>query len=203
MKIVDTKGLRCPAPLIKTRQALNEASAGESLQIITDNDTSLNNIKRFLTDNHISFTEKEEADTRVLTVDRGEPVPVADNAESYCSTKTDVHKKKTIVAITSDIMGGGNDELGLKLLTSFFKVLPMIKPVPDAIVFYNTGVRLAVKGSPVEEYLKELESSGVELILCTTCIDFFSLGGKLAAGRIGDMYQIINILNEADNVIRP
>lgn len=203
MKIVDTKGLPCPAPLIKTRQALNEASAGESLQIITDNDTSLNNIKRFLTDNHISFTQKEESDTWVLNVDRGEPVPVADNAEVYCSTNPDVNKRKTVVAITSDVMGGGNDELGSKLITSFFKVLPMIKPIPDTVVFYNTGVRLAVKGSPVEEYLTELESSGVELILCTTCIDFFSLKGKIAAGKIGDMYQILNILNEAGNVIRP
>lgn len=203
MKVVDTKGLRCPAPLIKTRQALNEASEGESLQIITDNQTSLNNIRRFLSDNKLSFTEKQETGFWVLTVERGEPVPVADNAESYCSTAARSDSKKTVVAIASDVMGGGDDELGKKLITSFFKVLPLIQPAPDAVVFYNTGVRLAVKGSPVEEYLKELETMGVEMILCTTCVDFFSLNDRLAAGEIGDMYQIINRLNEADNVIRP
>jgi len=34
-------------------------------------------------------------------------------------------------------------------------------------------------------------------------VDYFSLKDKLAVGRLGDMYQIINILNEADNIIRP
>jgi len=203
MKIVDTRGLRCPAPLIKTRQALNEASAGESLQIITDNTSSLNNIRRYLTDNHLAFTEKENGGLWSLTVDRGEQVPVADNAEDYCTTELKPTKKKTVVSVSSDIMGTGDDVLGGKLITSFFKVLPMINPQPEKVVFYNTGVRLAVKDSPVEEYLKELQESGTEIVLCATCVDYFCLKDKLTVGRVGDMYQIINILNEADNIIRP
>jgi selenium metabolism protein YedF len=203
MKTVDTKGLRCPAPLIKTRQALNDVSEGESLKIIIDNPSSLNNIKRFLTDNHLQFTEKEEPDAWILTVDRGEETTVSDNAENYCSSSPDSRKKNTVVAITSDTMGGGDEELGHKLIISFFKVLPLIQPLPSSIVFYNTGVKLVVRNSPVEEYIKELESRGVKLYLCTTCVDFYSLKDNLVTGNISDMYQILNILNEADNIIRP
>jgi TusA-related sulfurtransferase len=47
MKIVDTRGLTCPAPLIKTRQGLTEATADETVQVIIDNKTSLGNVKRF------------------------------------------------------------------------------------------------------------------------------------------------------------
>ncbi len=203
MKLVDTKGLRCPAPLIKTRQALNEASAGESLQIIIDNQTSLNNIRRFLSDNQIAFSVDERNSEWILTVDRGETSTVADNAESYCSTASAAAPKKTVIAITSDLMGSGDEQLGQKLIVSFFKVLPMVQPLPSAIVIYNAGVKLAVKGSVVEEYLKELENMGMDIVLCTTCLDYFGLSNDLAAGRVGDMYQILNIMNEADNIIKP
>ena len=203
MKTVDTRGLLCPAPLIKTRQALNEALGGESLQIIIDNSTSLNNIKRFLTDNHLPFVEKEEKGSWIIIVDRGEAITVSDNAEDYCSTAVKSAKKNTVVAISSAIMGGGDDELGLKLITSFFKVLPLVQPLPSSIVFYNTGVKLVARNSPVEEYIKELENKGVKIYLCTTCVDYFSLKDKLATGNISDMYQILNILNEADNIIKP
>jgi selenium metabolism protein YedF len=203
MKTVDTRGLRCPAPLIKTRQALNETAEGESLQIIIDNPTSLNNIKRFLTDNRISFVEKEESGISVLDLNRGEAFTVPDNAEDYCSTPVKTEKRNMVVAVTSDIMGGGDDELGRKLIISFFKVLPLIQPLPSSIVFYNTGVKLVTRNSPVEEYIMELENKGVKLYLCTTCVDYFSLKGKLTTGIISDMYQILNILNEADNIIRP
>ncbi len=203
MKIVDTKGLKCPAPLIKTRQTLNEAAEGESLHIIIDNPASLSNIKRFLKDNNLGFSEKEENGIWTIVVNRGEVLPPMENIKDYCSVEGGHTGKKVVVAITSDRMGEGDDELGSKLINSFFKVLPLIKPLPEAVVFYNSGVKLAVAGSPVLEFLKEIETKGVQLYLCTTCVDFFSLKDSISVGKISDMYQIINVLNEADLIIRP
>jgi TusA-related sulfurtransferase len=72
MKTVDTRGLTCPAPLIKTRQGLNEAAPGEDVQVIIDNPTSLSNVKRYLSDNRLEFSVREEGGVSVVTVARGE-----------------------------------------------------------------------------------------------------------------------------------
>lgn len=203
MKPVDTRGLKCPAPLIKTRQALNEAEEGEALQIIIDNPSSLGNIKRFLNDNKLGFSEKSENGITILIVNRGGQLPSMDNVEDYCSVTEEKQGRKVVVAITSERMGSGDDELGTKLMSSFFKVLPLTEPLPYAIVIYNAGVKLAVAGSPVEEYLKELETKGVRIYMCVTCVDYFNIKEKINVGIISDMYQIINVLNEASLVLRP
>jgi TusA-related sulfurtransferase len=51
MKIIDTKGQLCPAPLIAAKKVLRETVAGESFIILTDNKTSFDNLCRFLKDN--------------------------------------------------------------------------------------------------------------------------------------------------------
>ena len=58
MKIVDTKGQLCPAPMIATKRALNEVPSGETFIVQTDNQTSFNNLSRFLKDNNTEFTGK-------------------------------------------------------------------------------------------------------------------------------------------------
>ncbi len=205
MKIIDTRGLTCPAPLIKTRQGLNESSPDESVQVIIDNQTSLNNIKRFMTDNRLSFSVKEEGEIWMLTVNRGEETEIRTNELEYCDApeKRVPVKRNTVVAISSDKMGAGDDELGSRLFLTFFKMLVLLEPAPASIVFYNSGVKLAMKGSQTLEYIKELSEKGTGIYLCTTCINHFSLKEMLPVGSFSDMYQILNILNDADHIIRP
>ncbi len=68
MKTVDTRGQSCPAPLIATKRALKETLPGESFEVLTDNQTSLNNISRFLKDNKTGFNIKESEGFWSLTV---------------------------------------------------------------------------------------------------------------------------------------
>jgi len=107
------------------------------------------------------------------------------------------------VAITSELMGQGDDMLGKKLMHSFFVALSVMDELPSVIVFYNSGVKLAVNDSDVIDLLKEIEKKGVEMILCGTCVDHFGIGDATGAGKIGDMYQILQKLSAAGNVIRP
>ncbi|MBA4419088.1 MAG: preprotein translocase subunit TatB [Syntrophus sp. (in: bacteria)] len=46
-KILDLRGLSCPQPVLETKQAI-ENPAFESLEILLDTQTSLENIKRLL-----------------------------------------------------------------------------------------------------------------------------------------------------------
>jgi len=50
---VDARGEVCPKPLILTRKQLKETSMGESFVVLIDNDTSKENVERFLSDNRI------------------------------------------------------------------------------------------------------------------------------------------------------
>lgn len=206
MKTVDTRGLVCPAPLIKTRQGLNEAAADEPVQILIDNPTSLSNVKRYLTDNKLEFTVREEGTLATVTVTRGRADEISANETEYCTTdslKPPSGSRQTVVAVTSDRMGSGDDELGLKLMISFFRTLVMLEPAPSAVVFYNAGVKLAMDDSTVLDHIRELAGRGTSIYLCSTCISHFGIRDRLPVGSFSDMYQILNVLKDADHIIRP
>jgi len=205
MKTVDTRGLTCPAPLIKTRQGLTEAAPDETVQIIIDNKTSLGNVRRYLADNRLSFTVKEEGEVAIVTVTRGEITEISANEADYCAIEAPASsgRRNTVVAVTSERMGTGDDELGTKLMISFFRTLVMLEPAPVSVVFYNAGVKLALDDSPVLEHIRELTEKGTAVYLCTTCISHFSIKDRLPVGSFSDMYQILNILKDADHIIRP
>ncbi len=206
MKTVDTRGLTCPAPLIKTRQGLVEAAPGETVQILIDNPTSLSNVKRYLADNKLGFTVREEGSVAVVTVVSGEKSGLASNETEYCTTEMPEKKtgeRNTVVAVTSEIMGSGDNELGAKLMVSFFRTLVLLEPAPAAVVFYNTGVKLGLDDSPVLEYIRELSEKGTSIYLCSTCINHFGIRDRLPVGSFSDMYQILNVLKDAEHIIRP
>ena len=206
MKIVDTRGLTCPAPLIRTRQGLNEAAPDEPVQILIDNPTSLSNVKRYLADNKLVFSVREEGNLATVTVNRGTDGEISSNEAEYCTTESPQPRsgsRRTVVAITSDRMGSGDDELGLKLMISFFRTLVMLEPAPSAVVFYNSGVKMALDDSPVLDHIRELTGRGTSIYLCTTCISHFGLRDRLPVGSFSDMYQIMNVLKDADHIIRP
>ncbi|MBI9011207.1 MAG: sulfurtransferase TusA family protein [Clostridiales bacterium] len=46
---IDTSGLSCPEPVLKTKQAIKNQPT--SLEVIVDNNTALQNVKRFLENN--------------------------------------------------------------------------------------------------------------------------------------------------------
>ena len=205
MKIVDTRGLTCPAPLIKTRQGLTEAAADEAVQVIIDNKTSLGNVKRYLADNKLTFTVREEGDLAYVTVTRGEKTEMSTNEAEYCAPEVAAppRRRNTVVAVTSEKMGSGDDELGAKLMVTFFRTLVMVEPAPASVVFYNSGVKLAMDDSPVLDFIKELMAKGTSVYLCTTCINHFGIKDRLPVGSFSDMYQILNLLNDAEHIIRP
>ncbi|MGB8489856.1 MAG: sulfurtransferase TusA family protein [Bacteroidales bacterium] len=68
MKIVDTRGNPCPAPLIATRSALKEAKASERFEVMTDSPNAFRNISTFLTDNNISFSASGGEGLWILTI---------------------------------------------------------------------------------------------------------------------------------------
>jgi selenium metabolism protein YedF len=204
MRIVDTKGLLCPAPLIATKKALKETLAGESFIVLTDNQTSFENLNRFLKDNKTDFEVNESGGVWTVTITKRTGDVIQTNTEDYCTPSVNHFEKGNfIVAVTSDKMGEGDDELGHLLMSNFIKALKDLDRLPGYMVFYNKGVTLATHSSPVIEYLKDLEKMGVEILLCATCVNHYKLEANVAAGTLSNMYSIAEIMASAGNIIRP
>jgi intracellular sulfur oxidation DsrE/DsrF family protein len=73
--------------------------------------------------------------------------------------------------------------------------------VPDAIVFYNSGVKLVVSGSEVIDDIKALEQKGIRLLACGTCLDFFNVKDQLQAGAVSNMYEIKELMLTSGSTI--
>lgn len=51
------------------------------------------------------------------------------------------------------------------------------------------------------QWLTMLESAGVELTVCSTCLEYFGLMDKVKVGKAGGMLGILAALQSAEKVI--
>ena len=106
----------------------------------------------------------------------------------------------TVMVINQAQMGSGDVELGRKILATCLRKSSAL-PDLEAIVLYNSGVRLAVKDSFVAQELLLLHEQGVDLLACGTCVEHFGLGDELLVDRPSSMDEILSAMQSADKVI--
>lgn len=106
-----------------------------------------------------------------------------------------------LIQIVRDGMGDADPELQHALLRKYLLLLQENNTLPGAICFYTSGVKMVVEGSPVLDVLQALESQGVHLIVCKTCLDYSGLLEKVRVGIVGGMPDIIAAQMLADKVI--
>jgi len=191
MEKLNLKGKTCPMPVVETKKFLEGKEVAE-IEIVVDDPTASENVRRFLGSRGYSTTVAQEG-----TVYRIE----ACLEESAAAAGTE--RKRPLVFIDGETMGRGSDELGKILMRSFLNTLKELEDRPWRMIFLNSGVRLVVLDSEYIGILKEIEDLGIEIIVCGTCLDYFHLKEKIAVGRISNMYEILTSMNEATNVIRP
>ncbi|KUO72295.1 MAG: SirA family protein [Clostridia bacterium BRH_c25] len=189
MKEIDARGLVCPQPVILTKKALEEIEAGEVIAIV-DNITARENVSRLAANLSYEYEVSEEKGCHYIKIKK-----------ISAAEKPGKKEDSIVIVITSDKLGQGAEELGKVLMKSYTYALAETKPLPKAVVFLNSGVKLTSEGSEVLENIKKLESSGVEIISCGTCLDFYQLKDKLQLGIAGNMYSIIEKMNAAKKVI--
>lgn len=108
---------------------------------------------------------------------------------------------KTVWLFTRNGLGDAPENLQQTLAIKFLSLNLQNGILPSQILFYGDGVKLSCEGSLCLQSLRLMEDAGVELIVCTTCLEFFGLREALRAGRAGGMPDIIASLNLADKVI--
>jgi selenium metabolism protein YedF len=199
---VDARGEVCPKPLIMTKKQLGETGINGKFIVLIDNETSKENVERFLSDNHIPFQTSRKDNVFSIEVTRTQAELIHPAAEDYCIPAAGTAAGHAI-CFTSDQMGTGPADLGQILIQGCINTIKEVEPLPTAIVFYNSGVKLTVEGSPVLESLQDLEKSGVKILVCGTCANFFQIKEQVKVGIISNMYAILETLSRAGHVINP
>lgn len=215
MITVDAMGDVCPIPVVKTKKALGEMTGAGEIEVLVDNETAVKNVTKMAKSSGASAQSEQlgEKKYRILITVGEEAAENAGKSNSGAKNRQSAQESTaeagcrtcfgTVVAVSSDRMGDGSDELGHILMKSFIFAVTQLDDLPDKMIFYNGGAKLTVEGSECLEDLKTLADQGVEIMTCGTCLDYYGIKDKLAVGGVTNMYSIVETLQSAVNVIRP
>ena len=198
---IDARGEQCPIPVVKTIKALDGLREPARLEVHVDNETAVQNVTRLAANRKLPVrSERLAEDHFVLFLEAGAAAETQEEASVVCAPD---RRGNTVVAVTSDAMGHGSDELGRTLMKGFLYALSQLEELPKTILFYNGGARLTTEGSLSLQDLKSMEAQGVQILTCGTCLNYYGLTEKLAVGGVTNMYSIVETLAGADRIIKP
>ena len=200
---VNAMGDACPIPVVKTLNAMKELNGAGTVQTLVDNKTAVENLTRLAEskDCAIEMEQLSEKEYRI-TITVGEGAELPDSADGICTVSSD-RPDSTVVVVSADHMGEGDEALGKILLKGFLFALTQQETLPKTILFYNSGAFVACEGSASLEDLKKLEEQGVEILTCGTCLNHYGLTEKLQGGSVTNMYVIVEKQMLSTRIIRP
>ena len=201
-KIIDCKGMACPLPVVNAKKAAEAMNPGDVLTVLVDNEIAVQNLSRFAEHKGfgVSADKKDEKEYAVVMTVSGE---AAESKEEEVACVMDSRRKGMLVVLSGNVMGNGDAKLGTSLMKAFVFALTKQDQLPDTILCYNSGAYLTCEGADTLEDLKLLESEGVTILTCGTCLDFYGLKEKLAVGGVTNMYDIVERMENAAQIIKP
>lgn len=202
MITVNAMGDACPIPVIKTKKAMQGVTGAETVEVLVDNEIAVQNVTKMAQSSGGTVTSEKLGEKEFKVTIQLNGAVQSQEEETIVNCVPD-SRKNTVVVISADHMGEGKEDLGKVLLKGFIYALTQLDELPKAILFYNGGAKITTEGSDSLEDLKTLESQGVEIMTCGTCLDYYGLKEKLQVGTVTNMYSIVETMNGADKVIRP
>ena len=201
---VDAVGQQCPIPVVKATRALEEMTEPGTLEVLVDNEIAVQNLQRMAAGRRLAARAEKLGEERFrVIVEVPDPAANAAPLEEPALTCVPDVRGDVLVAVDTDVMGRGSDELGRTLMKGFLFAVSQLPTLPRTMLFYNGGARLTVEGSASLEDLKNLEAQGVEILTCGTCLNHYGLTDKLAVGGVTNMYTIVEKLAGAGKVVKP
>lgn len=198
---IDARGDQCPIPVVKTNQALQQMTGDGIVQTHVDNEIAVQNLTKMAKQKGLTVrSEKLEDNHYLVNILTTEGLSTENEAPAACIPDA---RRNLVIAVDSACMGRGNDELGQVLMKGFLYAVSQLEKLPETMLFYNGGATLTTEGSDSLEDLKSLEAQGVTIKTCGTCLNYYNLSDKLAVGEVTNMYDIVETLANAAQVIKP
>ncbi len=196
MHEIDARGLNCPAPVLQTKAALHEGKIN-AINVIVDNAAAQQNVQRFLESEGYDVELGMLGDDYRISGKRS--MGDACGPEPY--TQAHTREKRIMVLCSTDRLGYGDDDLGRKLMVNFMRTLGEMGPDLWRLIFVNNGVKLTIDESQVLKDLKAYEDSGLQILVCGTCLNHFNLLERKQVGETTNMLDIVTAMQLADQVI--
>lgn len=201
MITVNAMGDNCPIPVIKTKKAMQALNGPETIEVLVDNEIAVQNVTKMAASSGGQVSSEKLGDAEFkITIQMEGALAQEETEEVSCMPDA---RDNTVVVISSDRMGNGNDELGKVLIKGFIFAVTQLDTLPKTMLFYNGGATLTAEGSDSLEDLKSLEAQGVTIMTCGTCLDYYGLKEKLAVGSVTNMYSIVETMAKAGRIIKP
>ncbi|MBN1356157.1 sulfurtransferase-like selenium metabolism protein YedF [bacterium] len=198
---LDVRGLPCPQPVLRTRKAMEDTNR---LKVLVSDLNQAENVSRMaLRNGWKTSVMSGDGDYAVFLV-RSVPVG-AESVKPRIDAKVTIPvlpERDCVVVFSSDEMGSGAAPLGKILMKAFVNTLRNMESRPAAIIFYNSGVKLAVAGSPVLEDLASLAAGGLDMLVCGTCLEYYGLKEQVKVGSVSNMFEIASRLVSGGRVVR-
>ena len=203
---LDCQGLDCPQPVMQTRQAIEQSNPGR-IVVLVDNEAAKENVLRYLgTQGYAGSAGQDQAGIWTVSADRTAEAGAKEICQQ-CGLMSEEELAAVAsgicVFITTETIGRGDDELGAKLMANFIATLPELGSSLWRVILLNGAVKLAAKNGPALDGLKKLEQSGVSILVCGTCLDFFKLLEDKQVGETTNMMDVVTSLQAASKIIRP
>lgn len=191
MEVMDMRGKPCPIPVIEVKKRIAALPAGAAVAVLVDNDIARQNIQKLAENEGHGFAHEKTAEGDIkVTLTLGE-----------AGAGRDGDAGGLVVAVGSNHMGRGDDELGATLMKSFIFSLTELAPPPEHVLFFNDGVHLTCEGSSVLEDLEALAQKGVAVHSCGACLNFYRKTDRLKVGGVTNMFVIVETMARAKRLI--
>lgn len=207
MTTVNALGDTCPIPVVKAKNAIRELNGAGQVEVLVDNEIAVQNLKKLAEQKGYGFSGQQLEARKysvLFTVEENgaleDQVQEPETAQEFCPCG---NRRNVVVAVSSSRMGEGDEQLGNTLMKAFLYALTQQDELPRTILFYNGGARLTCEDSPAIEDLKQLESEGVEILTCGTCLDYYGLKEQLRVGGVTNMYVIAEKMTQAEVLVKP
>ena len=180
---VDARGLACPLPVVKTKQALDKLAAGKVFTIV-DSPVARDNVIKLAQSLSLPVDVVAEGTDFILSIIKGGGVAVAEpETEAEAAILPEPAGDKIVVLVLADKIGRPEAELGEALTKSFLCFNRVLTATAHGY-FYEWRRPLTCTGSDVLGSLRTLAHQGVELLSCGTCLDYLQLNDKLEVGSV-------------------
>ena len=216
-KTIDLRGLICPEPVLRTKKLIDDTSVS-SIEALVDSEVNVQNLSRLAGSQNLMVTKEKEADHFRVVIVRGEDstlhthmVPAAPSPSGISGGSSSA-TTGTIVLISRDTLGQGagqsdnpsaDHDFSANLLNLFLQTIKQSGHQPRAILMVNSGVKVIDPDGPYIKVLNDLRESGVEVLACGLCLDYYKLKDKVAIEQVTNMFAICEYLFSADRIISP
>ena len=200
---VNALGKACPLPVIETKKAIEELKQDDTVKVLVDNEIAVQNVMKMAKHKNLDASAEKIDDNQFAVMIAVTGVGEKSEVEEEVNCQPDRRGKGTVVVLSSDVMGTGDESLGKQLIKGFVFALTKMEELPSKVILYNRGAFLSSENEDTIQDLKTLEAEGVEILTCGTCLNHYGLAEKLAVGTATNMYEIVESMMTASHIVKP